>query len=131
MRQTAVLKNAETREIAGRLVARDASRHYWLLDGSKWVRYGLKTIATMLHMGAVVISAMFRMVNSSKQAAKHLPVPELATYTVLFTILLVLSVVLVINASTLAEIELCTIPATFMAMTGFFAYDALTWRCQA
>ena len=129
MRQTSSIKNAEIKSIAGRLVARDTSRHYWLLDGSKWVRYGLHAIAHMLHLGTIVISAMFRMVNSSKRATKHMPITEPAVYAVLFVILLILSVVLVVNASTLAEIELFTIPATFMAMTGFFTYDALTWRC--
>lgn len=129
MRQTSSIKNAEIKSIAGRLVARDNSRHYWLLDGSKWVRYGLHAIAHMLHLGTAVVSAMFRMVNNSVQAAKHLPVTELATYAVLFVVLLILSVVLVANASTLAEVELCTIPATFTAITGFCTYDALTWRC--
>lgn len=129
MRTSSSIKNAEIRSIAGRLVARDNSRHYWIFSGSKWVRYGMQAIAHMLHLGTAVISAMFRMVNGCKQAAKHLPVSELATYAVLFVILLVLSVVLVVNASTLAEIELCTIPVIFMAITGACTYDALIWRC--
>lgn len=129
MRQTSTLKNAIVKEIAGRLVARDNSRHYWIFNGAKWQRYGLRAIAHMLHLGTTVISAMFRMVNKSVQTVKHLHGTELATYAVLFVILLILSVVLAVNASTLAEIELCTIPAIFSAMTGFFAYDALTWRC--
>lgn len=128
MRQSNNLKNAIVKEIAGRLVARDASRHYWIFTGSKWVRYGLKSIATMLHLGAVVISAMFRMVNSSKRVGKHLPITEPAVYAVLFVILFVLfvlSFVLVINASTLAEIELSTIPAIFMAIIEVCAYVTL------
>ena len=86
MRQTAVLKNAEIKSVAGRLVARDNSRHYWLFNGSKWQRLGLKAIATMLPLSIAVISVMFRMVNSTKQAVKHLPVTDLAVYTVLFII---------------------------------------------
>lgn len=126
MRQSNNLKNAVVKSIASRLVARDNSCHYWIFSGSKWVRYGLHAIAHMLHMGTVVISAMFRMANSSVQAAKHLPVSELATYAVLFVVLLVLSVVLVINAITLAEIKLSAIPVIFMAITGACTYDTLT-----
>lgn len=63
MRQTSSIKNAVVKEIAGRLVARDASRHYWIFEGSKWVRYGLKSIAIMLNLAAEIISAMFRMVK--------------------------------------------------------------------
>ena len=85
MRQTAVMKNAEIREIAGRLVARDNSRHYWIFDGSKWVRYGLKAIAAILHLGMAIISAMFRMVNSTKQAISKKKF-EKQSYTVGFCI---------------------------------------------
>lgn len=125
MRQSDNLKNAIVKEIAGKLVARDSSRHYWILDGAKWVRYGLRAIATMLHLGAIVISAMFRMVNGSKQAVKHLPVTELAVYTVLFTVLLALSVVLAVNASTLAEVELLAIPVIFITIARICMKDAV------
>lgn len=60
MRQTSSIKDAKIRQIGGRFVARDSSRHYWIFEGSKWVRYGLKSIATLLHLGAEIISAMFR-----------------------------------------------------------------------
>lgn len=43
--------------IMGRLVKRTASRHYWLYDGAKWQRLGLKKIAEMLHVDADVIKA--------------------------------------------------------------------------
>lgn len=89
MRQTSSIKNATVKEIGGRLIARDASRHYWIFEGGKWVRYGLKSIATMLHLGMAIISAMFRMVNGTKQAVKHLPVAELVVYAVLFILCII------------------------------------------
>lgn len=85
MRQTSSMKNATVKEISGRLVARDASRHYWIFEGSKWVRYGLKSIATLLHLGMAIISAMFRMVNGTKQATNKKKF-EKQSYTVGFCI---------------------------------------------
>ena len=41
--------------IMGRLVKRTASRHYWIYDGTKWVRLGLKKIAETLHVDTDVI----------------------------------------------------------------------------
>ena len=41
----------------GRLVKKTPSRHYWLYDGDKWQRLGLKKIAEMLHVDADVIKA--------------------------------------------------------------------------
>lgn len=125
MRTSSSIKNAQIKEIAGRLVARDASRHYWIFNGSKWQRIGLHAIAHMLHLGMAVISAMFRMANNSIQAVKHLPVTELAVYVVMFTTLFVMSVVLAVNASTLAEMELSAIPVTFMAIIGICTYDTM------
>lgn len=89
MRQTSSIKNATVKEIGGRLVARDASRHYWIFESSKWLRYGLKSIAAILHLGAKIISAMFHMANSTKQVVKHLPVAELVVYAVLFIICII------------------------------------------
>ena len=43
--------------IMGRLVKRTASRHYWLYDGTKWVRLGLTRIANELKISADVIKA--------------------------------------------------------------------------
>lgn len=43
--------------IMGRLVKRTASRHYWLYEGTKWVRLGLTRIADMLKISADVIKA--------------------------------------------------------------------------
>jgi hypothetical protein len=43
--------------IMGRLVKRTASRHYWLYDGTKWVRLGLTRIADVLKISADVIKA--------------------------------------------------------------------------
>ena len=48
-------KKAIVVSIMGRLVKRTASRHYWIYDGTKWVRLGLKKIAEMLHVDADVI----------------------------------------------------------------------------
>ena len=50
-------KKAIVVSIMGRLVKRTASRHYWLYDGAKWQRLGLKKIAEMLHVDADVIKA--------------------------------------------------------------------------
>lgn len=43
--------------IMGRLVKRTASRHYWLYDGTKWVRLGLTRIADLLKISTDVIKA--------------------------------------------------------------------------
>lgn len=43
--------------IMGRLVKRTPSRHYWLYDGTKWVRIGLIRIADALKISADVIKA--------------------------------------------------------------------------
>ena len=48
-------KKAIVVSIMGRLVKRTASRHYWIYDGTKWNRLGLKKIAEMLHVDADVI----------------------------------------------------------------------------
>lgn len=50
-------KKAIVVSIKGRLVKRTASRHYWLYDGKKWVRLGLKRIANELKVSADVIKA--------------------------------------------------------------------------
>lgn len=116
MRQTTEVKNATVKEIGGRLVARDNSRHYWIFESGKWLRYGLKSIAAMLHMG-----------GNTKQAAEHLPVAELAVYAVLFIIQLLLLVVFGLKVNTLAQFMLVApIPMTVMAGCGIFAYSALT-----
>ena len=50
-------KKAIVVSIMGRLVKRTASRHYWLYDGTKWVRLGLTRIADVLKISADVIKA--------------------------------------------------------------------------
>lgn len=50
-------KKAIVVSVMGRLVKRTASRHYWLYDGAKWRRLGLKKIAKTLHVAADVIKA--------------------------------------------------------------------------
>lgn len=50
-------KKAIVVSIMGRLVKRTASRHYWLYDGTKWVRLGLTRIADALKISADVIKA--------------------------------------------------------------------------
>lgn len=50
-------KKAVVVSIMGRLVKRTASRHYWLYDGTKWVRLGLTRIADALKISADVIKA--------------------------------------------------------------------------
>lgn len=48
-------KKAIVVSIMGRLVKRTASRHYWLYDGTKWVRLGLTRIADILKVSTDVI----------------------------------------------------------------------------
>lgn len=48
-------KKAIVVSIMGRLVKRTASRHYWLYDGTKWVRLGLNRIADELKVSTDVI----------------------------------------------------------------------------
>lgn len=43
--------------IKGRLVKKTPSRHYWLFNGTKWQRLGLKKIAKTLNVDADVIKA--------------------------------------------------------------------------
>lgn len=50
-------KKAIVVSIMGRLVKRTASRHYWLYDGTKWVRLGLTRIANELKVSTDVIKA--------------------------------------------------------------------------
>ena len=50
-------KKAIVVSIMGRLVKKTPSRHYWLYDGAKWQRLGLKKIAATLHVSADVIKA--------------------------------------------------------------------------
>ena len=50
-------KKAIVVSIRGRLVKRTASRHYWIYDGTKWVRLGLTRIADELKISADVIKA--------------------------------------------------------------------------
>lgn len=50
-------KKAIVVSIMGRLVKKTPSRHYWLYDGTKWVRLGLTRIANELKISADVIKA--------------------------------------------------------------------------
>ena len=50
-------KKAIVVSIMGRLVKKTPSRHYWLYDGTKWVRLGLTRIADELKISADVIKA--------------------------------------------------------------------------
>lgn len=50
-------KKAIVVSIMGRLVKKTPSRHYWLYDGTKWVRIGLTRIADVLKISADVIKA--------------------------------------------------------------------------
>lgn len=43
--------------VMGRLVKKTPSRHYWLYDGTKWVRIGLNRIADVLKVSADIVKA--------------------------------------------------------------------------
>lgn len=50
-------KKAIVVSVMGRLVKKTVSRHYWLYDGTKWVRLGLTRIADLLKISTDVIKA--------------------------------------------------------------------------
>lgn len=50
-------KKAIVVSVMGRLVKKTPSRHYWLYDGTKWVRLGLTRIADLLKISTDVIKA--------------------------------------------------------------------------
>lgn len=50
-------KKAIVVSIMGRLVKKTPSRHYWLYNGTKWVRLGLTKIADLLKVSADIIKA--------------------------------------------------------------------------
>ena len=50
-------KKAIVVSVMGRLVKKTPSRHYWLYDGAKWQRLGLKKIAETFHVATDVIKA--------------------------------------------------------------------------
>lgn len=60
--------------IMGRLVKKTASRHYWLYDGTKWVRLGLTRIADLLKISADVIKAAIY--TASKKALANVAKAE-------------------------------------------------------
>lgn len=67
-------KKAIIVSIMGRLVKRTASRHYWLYDGTRWVRLGLTRIANALKISADVIkAAVFR---ATKKALENIATAE-------------------------------------------------------
>lgn len=50
-------KKAIVVSIMGRLVKKTPSRHYWLYDGTKWVRLGLTRIADVLKVSTDIVKA--------------------------------------------------------------------------
>lgn len=68
-------KKAIVVSIMGRLVKKTASRHYWIYDGTKWVRLGLKKIAEMLHVDTDVIKAAIY-VEVKKASTKNVEVKK-------------------------------------------------------
>lgn len=67
-------KKAIVVPIMGRLVKRTASRHYWLYDGTKWVRLGLTRIANLLKISADVIKAA--VYTATKKALENIATAE-------------------------------------------------------
>lgn len=67
-------KKAIVVSIMGRLVKRTASRHYWLYDGTKWVRLGLTRIADVLKISADVIKAAIY--TATKKALESIATAE-------------------------------------------------------
>lgn len=67
-------KKAIVVPIMGRLVKRTASRHYWLYDGTKWVRLGLTRIANLLKISADVIKATIY--TATKKALENIAAAE-------------------------------------------------------
>lgn len=67
-------KKAIVVSVMGRLVKRTASRHYWLYDGTKWVRLGLNRIADVLKISADVIKAA--VFTATKKALENIAAAE-------------------------------------------------------
>lgn len=67
-------KKAIVVSIMGRLVKKTASRHYWLYDGTKWIRLGLTRIADMLKISADVIKAAIY--TATKKALESIAAAE-------------------------------------------------------
>lgn len=62
-------KKAIVVSVMGRLVKKTPSRHYWLYDGTKWVRIGLNRIADLLKVSADIIKAAFYTVTKKAFAS--------------------------------------------------------------
>ena len=67
-------KKAIVVSIMGRLVKKTPSRHYWLYDGTKWVRIGLTRIANELKISADVIKAA--VFTATKKAIENIATSE-------------------------------------------------------
>lgn len=60
--------------VMGRLVKRTASRHYWLYDGTKWVRIGLTRIADILKVSTDIVKAAIY--TATKKAIENIATAE-------------------------------------------------------
>lgn len=67
-------KKAIVVSIMGRLVKKTPSRHYWLYDGTKWVRLGLTRIADELKISADIIKAV--VFTATKKALENIAAAE-------------------------------------------------------
>lgn len=67
-------KKAIVVSIMGRLVKKTPSRHYWLYDGTKWVRIGLARIADILKVSTDIIKAA--VFTATKKALENIATAE-------------------------------------------------------
>lgn len=67
-------KKAIVVSVMGRLVKKTPSRHYWLYDGTKWVRIGLTRIADMLKVSTDIIKAA--VFTATKKAIENIATAE-------------------------------------------------------
>ena len=67
-------KKAIVVSVMGRLVKKTPSRHYWLYDGTKWVRLGLTRIADILKVSTDIVKAA--VFTATKKAIENIVTAE-------------------------------------------------------
>ena len=67
-------KKAIVVSVMGRLVKKTPSRHYWLYDGTKWVRLGLTRIADILKVSTDIVKAA--VFTATKKALENIATAE-------------------------------------------------------
>ena len=122
-------KKAIVVSIMGRLVKKTPSRHYWLYDGAKWQRLGLKKIAETVHVATDVIkAAIYVEANKASTTATEKAVKGFKywfdnvadsvdiAFLIFFIVLGVALMGIAYGTNDAALIALCTVFDTLMAL---------------